>query len=411
MKQLYLIVFIALVITACTSNQKDAEKADVITGPTPLIQDTSYSTTCPFLTDDGKGNIVLNFIKEFNDSEAVVCYLISSDEGKTFGEPVEIPASRNVHPHPENMPKIIFKPNGEIISVWGAGNPNPKNKYSGLVYYSQSFDEGKTWSNATLLVNDTGSYDQRYFDIALLNNGEAGIIWLDNRKQNDKEGSTIYFASTSGNDGFKNEIPFAESICQCCRTDLFIDKSGAIHANYRDIINDSIRDMVHCVSTDNGKTFSNFNCISNDNWVISGCPHTGPCIAENDKGLHFTWYTMGTGEGVFYCNSSDNGKTFSKKENVSKEGSAKHPQIRTLENENIVILWDESVKSGERYNMRIGCQLRSHKGEVIKTSFITSENDVAAFPVLMPLGENRIIVAYTQKQGKNERVYYQSEGF
>ena len=70
------------------------------------------------------------------------------DEGKTFGKPVEIPGSTNVHPHGENMPKVIFKPSGEIIAAWGAANPNPKNPYSGLVYYSQSFDKGKTWTKA-----------------------------------------------------------------------------------------------------------------------------------------------------------------------------------------------------------------------------------------------------------------------
>jgi hypothetical protein len=39
------------------------------------------------------------------------------------------------------MPKVIFKPSGEIIALWDAPNPNPKNNYSGLVYHTQSLDK------------------------------------------------------------------------------------------------------------------------------------------------------------------------------------------------------------------------------------------------------------------------------
>ena len=150
---------------------------------------------------------------------------------------------------------MVFKPNGEIIAVWGVENANEINKYSGLVYYSQSFNEGKSWSEAKPLVQDTTSFDQRYFDVALLKNGEAGIIWLDNRKTTDKEGSTLYFATTNGKNGFENEKPIAETLCQCCRTDLFLDATGNIHAAFRNIINDTVRDMAHIVSIDEGKTF------------------------------------------------------------------------------------------------------------------------------------------------------------
>ena len=165
---------------------------------------------------------------------------MSIDEGKTFGKAIEIPGSTNVHPHGENMPKVIFKPSGEIIAAWGAANPNPINQYSGLVYYSQSFDEGKTWTKPRSLTDDTASFDQRYFDMALLPNGEAGITWLDNRKQWNKEGSGLYYAVTNGKNGFQNERLISGPCCQCCRTDLFIDTKKNIHVLYRAIINDSI---------------------------------------------------------------------------------------------------------------------------------------------------------------------------
>lgn len=209
------------------------------------------------------------------------------------------------------MLKIIFKLPGEIIAVWGAANPNQKNAYPDKVFYSRSSDEGKAWSKATCLVQDTAGFDQRYFDMALLPNGEAAIIWLDNRKKTTKEGSALYYAETKGNSGFENERLISEPCCPCCRTDLFVDSKKNIHILYRAIINDSIRDMVHSISTNDGKSFSSPGRISKDNWVISGYPHTGPAMTENEDGIQLTWFTAGGSSGIYYCHSKDNCKTFS----------------------------------------------------------------------------------------------------
>lgn len=100
------------------------------------------------------------------------------------------------------------------------------------------------------LVTDTAGYDQRYYDIALLPNGEAGIIWLDNRKTVTKEGPGLYFATTNGKNGFENARLISQLCCQCCRTDLFVDKKENVHVLYRGIIQDSIRDII---STNHGQ--------------------------------------------------------------------------------------------------------------------------------------------------------------
>jgi len=183
MKNIFIAAVLITFLFSCT-NTKNEEKEECV--EKTICTDTTAETTCPFLTTDNNGNIVMSYIKEKNDTLAVICYAISTDKGYSFGEPIEIPASKDVHPSAENLPKMAFKPNGEIIAVWGVDNGNPKKKYAGLVYYAQSFDEGKNWSEAKQLVEDTTSIDQRYFDISVLQNGEAGIIWLDSRTKTTK---------------------------------------------------------------------------------------------------------------------------------------------------------------------------------------------------------------------------------
>lgn len=387
--------FIVLVIAIhCISCAPPAIKAG------KAVQIDNIPGQCPYLTKDEKGNTVISWVRMVNDSTAAFCYAISND-GKTFGAPIVIPGSGNIQPHGENLPKIIFKPSHEVIALWGAANPNPKNKYSGLVFYVQSFDEGKSWTAPKTLVTDTASYDQRYYDIALMPNGEAGIIWLDNRKLTQKEGSGLYFAATNGKNGFENARLISQPCCQCCRTDLFVDKKENVHVLYRGIIQDSIRDMVHIVSTNHGQTFSAPERISNDNWVINGCPHTGPAMTENAEGLHFAWFTGGKKHGCFYTKSTDNGSTFVMQDSVSTAGS--HPQLTSLSNGNVVIVWDESNKQSKR----VGIQLRNKEGRSEFKTYLTADDAFASYPVLLPLNEHTSIVAYTAKNGDKPFVSWQ----
>ncbi len=247
---LFAFIFFVFIFQSCNENNN---KVQIVASDAAQIDSSEGS--CPFLTKDNNGNIVLSWIKKIDSSTSEFCYAVSKDEGKTFGETIVIPGSTNIHPHGENMPKIIFKPSGEIIAAWASANANPKNAYSDEVYYSKSFDNGKSWSDAKKLVSDPAGYDQRYFDMAILSNGEAAIIWLDNRKKTMHDGSALYFAETKDTSGFQDEKLITEPCCPCCRTDLFVDKEKNIHLLYRAIIQDSIRDMEHIISTNSGKIF------------------------------------------------------------------------------------------------------------------------------------------------------------
>lgn len=387
-------------VQACNTDQK---KIAINTSDARLAD--SSEASCPWLTKDNHGNIVLSWIRKIDSSTSVYCYAVSKNEGKTFGKAIVIPGSTNIHPHGENMPKIIFKPSGEIIAAWASANPNPKNIYSDEVYYSKSFDNGATWTDATKLVKDTAGYDQRYFDLAILSNGEAAIIWLDNRKKTPHDGSALYFAETNDTSGFIGERLITEPCCPCCRTDLFVDHEKNIHLLYRGIIQDSIRDMEHIVSKDNGKTFSSPQRISMDNWVVFGCPHTGPAMTENKNGIQFTWFTGGKEGGIYYCNSPDEGRSFSSRSMVSGLQS-KHCQIACIADNNIAIVWNEIFSKENNFFSRIGLELRNAEGSNPVKKYITKENGNATFPAIKAIDKNAVLVAYTETENNEDHVKY-----
>ena len=396
----FLIIGCSVFFQSCFNTNK---KINIVASNVAGI-DTSEGS-CPYVTKDNHGNVVLSWIKKIDSSTSVYCYAVSKDEGKTFEKVIQIPGSENIHPHGENMPKILFKPDGEIIAAWASANSNPKNAYSDVVYYSKSFNKGSSWTKPEKLVTDTAGYDQRYFDMALTGNGEVAIVWLDNRKKTTEEGSALYFAETSGSSGFQNERLVTEPCCPCCRTDLYVDSKKNIHIVYRAIINDSIRDMLHTVSMNNGKTFSQPERISKDNWVINGCPHTGPAMTENRNGIQFTWFTGGGNGGVYYCHTKDNGKTFSPREKVSGVAS-KHCQITILKDNDIAITWNETFFKGNIAASRIGIELRNAKGNDPVKTYITSEKGNATFPVIKNINNEAAFVAYTETVNDKDYVKY-----
>ena len=98
-----LIVIIALLaIYSCNE-----EKRAVTINPQAAKQLDSLPGTCPNLTKDNHGNLVLSWVRILDTTKSVLCYAVSPDGGKSFGKPVVIPASSNVHPHSENLPKVL----------------------------------------------------------------------------------------------------------------------------------------------------------------------------------------------------------------------------------------------------------------------------------------------------------------
>ncbi len=423
MKQLTLYICVWL----CSLSLKTIAhtQTDSLLSATQIV--TDHASLIPGLTKDQLNRPVLSWVEQLPENRFRMRYAISTNNGKSFEAPVIVTPSITLSPHAENAPKLVFKPSGEIIAVWGVtstslqqgiekkegsdehsyhNGPNtiksvPKSKYAGQVYYSQSFDDGKNWTTARPLVNDPEGNDQRYFDVALNQEGEAVIIWLDNRKKSTKEGSALFMATTYQQEGFQQQHKIAETTCQCCRTKLLIDQQNRIHVVYRTILEDSIRDMVHQVSSDGGKSFSTPKRIHDDNWIVKSCPHTGPTMTINQSGLHFAWYSASPKKATYFTSSMNNGSSFTGFTTLSE--IARHPQMHTQSNQLIGVVWDEVHRMGETPATGIGMEWKDRDGKTILRINLTNPEEMAAYPVVLPL-EEAFLVAYQVKTPEGQRI-------
>jgi hypothetical protein len=350
---------------------------------------------------------MVSWIRE-DSGAAMVWYAIFDDSTGSFVDPRPVPPTRGVEPHGENMPKMALLGGGRMLVMYGVASPTPDNPYTGTVYYTWSLDSGKTWSEGRPLFDSRNSFDQRYFDVARLPSGQVGAVWLNNSEQ---KGSTLYFAAADTGGRFSRPTVVATHTCQCCRTELFCDSAGLVHVAWRAIIADSIRDMEYCYSTDTGRTFSVPVRISRDNWVVDGCPHTGPSMTENATGLHFAWFTMGGGGGVYYCNTADTGRTFSARQQVSGVISARHPQITALPTGDLALVWDEGGGTATRPRQRIGLQMRGPAGLLLSTRYVSPDSVSAYFPQIAVVDAAAAVVTYTRGVGPQQRVCYRVTPF
>ncbi|ELR71082.1 glycosyl hydrolase [Fulvivirga imtechensis AK7] len=392
-----------------------------------LISVDTADASGAYFTMDHLQQPVLCWTEKISDKEGHVMKFATFEAlHQRFGEPVTVTSSTGTRAHDESMNKIAFKEDGTVVAMFAIKHPTEENRFAGSIMYSLSSDEGKTWTSPEYLHDDTAkTYGRSFFDIATLPDGEVGAIWLDGRFGDASTGSVIFFDKTEEGTGFGLDKQVGESTCECCRTDLFVDPAGNVHIAYRDILfpptlMGQVRDMVHSISYDGGQTFSNAKRISEDNWAIEGCPHTGPSLAVNRHGLHAVWFTAGGDEGVYHVSSTDNGQTFTTREKISK--TARHPQMISLPSGALAVVWDEfqghseeQHHSGSHGNNAHHAQKNSgslimmqvrEPGSNIKTINVTRNAAEASHPVVTVLQDHKLLVAWTQKKHQKKGIYY-----
>jgi hypothetical protein len=157
--------------------------------------------------------------------------------------------------------------------------------------------------------------------------------------------SQLFFANLTG--GGARSI--ARGVCYCCKTAMATDTAGSIYAAWRQVYTGNVRDIALSKSSDGGRTFSTPLRVSDDNWVLDGCPENGPAIVvDSARRIHVAWPTLLPGSnssnsptlGLFYA-TSDDGRRFSARQPIPTQGVPRHVQMAVTISGQIIIAWDE----------------------------------------------------------------------
>jgi hypothetical protein len=107
----------------------------------------------------------------------------------------------------------------------------------------------------------------------------------------------------------------------------------------------SYRHIAVASSTDGGTKFSAPVIVSDDRWMLQGCPVSGPSLSVDGASgsLKVVWFAAGEGDapGVYFTESKDKGHSFSPRQLLSQETVRGTPALAVHDN-NLIALWQNS---------------------------------------------------------------------
>jgi len=317
---------------------------------------------------------------------------MSRDGARTFGAPVRVnDVDGDARLNGEQPPRITLARDAVTV-VW-----TTKSAIGTKLLQSRSADGGRTFSKSTMVRGTDAPGNRGWENAAADRSNHVFAVWLDHRELAKQDGevaashhdhaamaagqtnkpdgvamaqkSKLYVAAL---DGPAVPVAVTGGVCYCCKTAIVAGADGAIYAAWRHVYPGNIRDIAFTISRDGGATFAAPIRVSEDKWVLEGCPDDGPAMALDPRGrIHIVWPTLvtegGNGEekdswrspraprlnvdtdtiALFYATSTD-GKRFSPRERIATQGMPHHPQIAIGTDGTPVLAWDEAANGTRR---------------------------------------------------------------
>lgn len=289
-----------------------------------------------------EGKVYISYIREEGD----VYITALSAEGKSILPPVKV----NDKSAPANgihqSPGLAIGSKGEIYITWVS--PVEGEEFAADIRFARSLDGGKTFLPSIRANDNIAASPKGFESLAIAKDRSIYIAWLDGRDKK-KGSSAAYFArSSDGGKTFEKNRKLDDNACPCCRTALAVSQDGSVYVSWRKVFEGDIRDMVVVSSSDYGRTFNQPVVVSEDKWAIQGCPHRGPSMAVDDKGLlYYTWYTEGSDglPSIYLSISRDGGRTFTPKQMLPSGDRAfpDHPRLAVHKDGIAYLVWEEKT--------------------------------------------------------------------
>ena len=120
-------------------------------------------------------------------------------------------------------------------------------------------------------------------------------------------------SSADGGHTFTPNQLVASNVCPCCKTALAIAPDNRVYLSWRQVLPGDLRHIAVSSSIDQGKTFASPKIVSDDQWMIAGCPVSGPAISVAEDGsLRVLWFSAGKNgqTGLYSSISTDHAASF-----------------------------------------------------------------------------------------------------
>lgn len=171
------------------------------------------------------------------------------------------------------------------------------------VYVVRSVDGGRTFDDTMRVSSNNWS---RFPEVSILPGGNPVVTYME-FEPNFLDPHYAVCVSEDGGLNFSDPVSASgvapgES-CDCCPGFILAERDQIVMM-FRNNDND-LRDIWASISTDGGKTFSFGKDIDENNWMIGGCPSTGPEAITVGDSLVAVWMSGASGKSKINVGTAD----------------------------------------------------------------------------------------------------------
>ena len=413
MKQILgLSVLVSLIfLTGCNRFAADASRAAVFQ---PVqISATDVDAAEPVTATAPDGGFYVAWVNHNANSQSDVMLARYDSEGATSGSPVMVNQQKGVATAWRGDPPSVAVADKSVYVLWTARVESNGKKGTDL-YFSVSHDQGKSFASPVKVNDDKLPGAHGMHSLAVANDGKIYAAWLDERNiiqpkpskhaggHHMESNRELFVAqSTDGGKTFSANRKVAENVCPCCKTALAVSPDGTLYASWRQVLPGNFRHIAVASSTDGGASFSSPVIVSDDKWMLQGCPVSGPSLSADASGtLKVVWYAAGenSAPGLYFAETRDKGRTFSPRSLVMQETVKGTPALVGA-NDRAVAIWQGAVGQQPETKIR---ELGSAEAAVSVAANAELPSGV--------LSKGKLFVAYITKIGEKRSVWIAKVG-
>jgi hypothetical protein len=348
-------------------------------------------------------------------TEADVMLARIATDGHIEGAPVR------VNPQPGvatawrgDPPTIAVAPDGSVFVGW-TSRVGPESGHATNINISVSRDRGQTFASPVRVNDDTQPADHGMHSLTVARDGRAYVAWLDERnvapmtsekmeaksggKHTESNREVFISSSSDGGRTFSKNERVATDVCPCCKTALVTNSVGRLFVSWRQVLPGDFRHIAVASSADQGKTFTAPVIVSDDQWVLSGCPVSGATLAANDDGsVRVLWYSEGKNgqTGLYSATTKDNGATFSPRQLVAAATVRGTPAL-LIKSDGPAAIWQEVEDSKSNVRLSPGIGAATTAASVIVAAGGELPNAAS--------GAGKLFVTYIAKANEHQDVW------
>ena len=342
-----------LFVTGCNRFFANASRA---TFQPVQISAADVDAAEPVTVSAPDGGFYVAWVNHNANSQSDVMLARFDGEGAADGAPVRVNQQVGVATAWRGDPPSVAVSGSSVYVLWTARVESQDKKGTDL-YLSVSQDDGKSFAAPVKVNDDKLPAAHGMHSLAVAKDGRIYVAWLDERNvpapkpsadvsAHHMESNSELFISDSIDGGrtFSLNRKVADNTCPCCKTALVVAADGTVYVGWRQVLPGDFRHIAVASSTDGAAHFSAPVIVSDDKWVLHGCPVSGPSLSlDANSNLRVVWFAAGEGNapGLYFAETNDKGRTFSPRSLLMEETVKGTPALATGNNRAVAI-WQGS---------------------------------------------------------------------